>query len=148
MKVILLKDVQGTGRRGEVKTVADGYARNFLIKKGLAKMASDNALKQLKASEDKARKKNEQDLKMSQKLAEKLDGQQIEIAEKVSDGGTLYAAVSADVIVQAIKKQLGAVVQAAQVRFANPVKETGDHDITIEFGHGLEADLTVSVSAA
>lgn len=111
-------------------------------------MASDNALKQLKASEDKARKKNEQDLKMSQKLAEKLDGQQIEIAEKVSDGGTLYAAVSADVIVQAIKKQLGAVVQAAQVRFANPVKETGDHDITIEFGHGLEADLTVSVSAA
>lgn len=147
MKVILLKDVQGTGKRGEIKTVADGYGRNFLIKKGLARMATDKTVEDKKASEEKQKKQMERELKENQKRAGKLDGQEISFIEKVSDGGTLYAAIGQDAIVRTIKKQLGVTVIASQIKLPKPIKEIGEHEFTIEFGDGLEADLTASVSS-
>ncbi|HYE60129.1 MAG TPA: 50S ribosomal protein L9 [Candidatus Kapabacteria bacterium] len=148
MKVILLRDVPGTGKKGDVKDVADGYARNFLVKQGLVKVATPGGVSQLAASTDRKKKEAAQDLKVSQALAAKVDGMEVEVQGKVSQEGTLYAAVGPKVIAEAVKRQLGAAVKPEQVRIPTPIKELGEATVTIAFGHGLEAELRVTVTAA
>jgi len=147
MKVILIKDVKNTGKRGDVKDVAVGYARNFLFARGLARPASAGAEVQIKKQQEKKVKQEKQDLSVTQKLADKLNGSSIAIqVKKVNEGGTLYAAVKASEIVSAVKKQVGETITASQVKFENPIKELGEHEVSISLGHGLEAMLSVSVS--
>ena len=149
MKVILLKDVPGTGSSGEVKTVADGYARNFLLKNNLAKVATDKAIKDMKNKETKKKKNAEQELKKYQKIASKLDGAEIEIIEKTNNDGRLYAALSKNKILKAVREQLNVDLQAKQIRLDSPIKEIGDYEVRTRFGfdHGLEVDLRLRVEA-
>lgn len=146
MKVILLKDVPGTGKKGETKTVADGYARNFLLKSKMAKIASEKAVNESAAEEEKKKRDTEKELREFQKAAGNIDGREIELEEKVNDEGRLYAALSAQAIAKAVKTQLGTAVQPKQVVFPKPIKEIGEHEICIRFGHGIEAELTVVVA--
>jgi large subunit ribosomal protein L9 len=146
MKVILLKDVPGTGRKGEIKQVADGYARNFLIKKNLARVATTEVVGKIVAKEEKIVKTNKKELQESQKNASKLDGREIEIIEKASEEGNLYAAVNANKIVKEVKKQLGVDIKSKQVKIETPIKELGEHEVCLTFSQGLEADLRVIVS--
>ncbi|OIO19604.1 MAG: 50S ribosomal protein L9 [Candidatus Magasanikbacteria bacterium CG_4_9_14_0_2_um_filter_41_10] len=148
MKVILLQDIKGTGRKGEVKDVADGYARNFLLKQGLADIASAKKITEVEAVLATTQKANELDLKRSQEAVAKIDGMEVIISEKVNDVGHLYAALSKDTVAAAVKKQLKVNLDSAQVMFESPVKETGEHRIRIDFPHGLEAEITVQLSAA
>lgn len=148
MKVLLLKDIPGTGRKGDVKDVADGFARNFLLKQGVAKPATERTLVQIKAEELQQKKKNEKDLRLFQDQAAQLDGLEIEIKEKVNKSGTLYAALDPKKIVDVIKKQTKISLNSSQVNVGKPIKSVGDHHIAIEFGHGLEANVRVTVSAA
>jgi len=146
MKVILLKNVPGTGNKGEVKDVADGYARNFLLKKGLAKQATNKGVEDLKTAEIKRKKEMERDLKMNQKKASLLDGEHIELKAKVNDKGVMYAAVSQAEIAKVLKKELKVDVLPNQIKVTKPIKELGEHSVLIEFGHGLEAELNLTVS--
>lgn len=148
MKVILLRDVKGTGRKGEVKDVADGYARNFLIKQGLADVATEKKVAEVEAVLAHTQKANELDLKRAQAAVAKIDGMQVSISEKVNDVGHLYAALSRDAVVAAVKKELKVNLDPSQVMFEDPIKQTGEHQVRIEFPHGLEADITVELSAA
>ncbi len=148
MKVILLKDVPGTGHKGDVKEVADGYARNFLLKKKLAKQATDYGLNNLKLAEAKKKKEMERDLKENQKKASMLDGEAIELKAKVNDKNVLYAAISPSEIAKEIKKELKADVKPEQIKIEKPIKELGEHFVLIEFGHGLEARLSITVAEA
>lgn len=145
MKVILLKDVPGTGKKGEVKNVADGYARNFLLQRGLASLGTEKAVAEKSEADSRQHKKAEEDLLEAQKKATKLDGQMVEIPAKVSDQGTLYAGIAAGAIVSAVKKQLGMAITPRQLRVTEPIKELGEHEVAVDFAHGLEATLTVSV---
>ncbi len=146
MKVILLQNVAGTGQKGDIKEVADGYARNFLIKKNLARPATSDALEKIQAQERKQAKQMERELKDSQDIAGKIDGSEIEILAKVSVGGTLYSAVGADKIAQEVKKQLGFSIKSNQVELNKAIKECGEFEVKIKFPHRLEAELRVKVS--
>jgi len=146
MKIILIKDVRGTGKRGDVKDVADGFARNFLLKNGLAKSATAQTLLEKELHEQKVKNEMERELKKNQTTAGKLDGQQIDITATMNEAGALYAAMSADVVAREIKKQLGIVVRSEQIKIDAPIKKGGDHRIRVEFGHGLEAEVTITIS--
>lgn len=146
MKVILLKDVHGTGKRGDIKNVADGYARNFLLKNKLARPATKDAVSQLEKQDQKRAKANEQELKEFQGAASKLDGAQVEVQAKGSPEGTLYAAIGARKLADAIAKQHGITLKPKQLEISNPIKEIGEHSLKAVFGHGLEAELTALVS--
>ncbi len=146
MKVVLLQDVPGTGKRGDLKDVADGYARNFLFKKNLAKMATAEVLAQLKQEEEKRKKQMELELKENQARASRLDGAEIEIKAKTSEAGTLYSAISAQKIAQEIKKSFGLDIRPEQVVVNEPIKEVGEKKVLIKFGHGLEAEARVIIS--
>jgi large subunit ribosomal protein L9 len=145
MKVILLKDVPGTGKRGEVKEVSDGYAQNFLLKKKLAKIATDKIVADMKKKEVKQKRKNKTELTQFQKKAAKIDGAEIEVTEKVNESGTLYAALSSAKIVKAIKQQLGVTIKPDQIKATAVIKELGEHNIVIAFGQGIDAELRVIV---
>lgn len=147
MKVVLLKDIPGTGKKGEIKEVADGYARNFLLKQNLAKVASKEIMAELKAREEKIKRQMERELKENQETASKVDGAEIEIKGKASNAGTLYSAISAEKIAQEVKKQLGVNLKTEQIVIKSPIKEAGEQKVLIRFGHGLEAELRVIVSA-
>lgn len=146
MKVILLQNVPGTGQKGDIKDVTDGYARNFLIKKKLARQATSDAVEKIQAQEKKMAKMMEGELKESQQGTAKIDGTEIEILAKTSDSGTLYSAVGAAKIAQEVKKQLGSTIKPGQIELKKAIKECGEFEVKIKFPHGLEADLRVRVS--
>lgn len=146
MKVILSHDILGIGHRGEVKEVANGYARNFLFPKSLARLATETALKDLVSRAKQYKKRMEHELKDTQKLAHNLDGAEVEVKEKANAGGTLYGALDETAVAAAVRDQLKTVIDPKQVRLHAPIKSLGEHRVIIEFGHGLEAEVTVLVS--
>lgn len=146
MKVIFLKDVKGTGKKGEIKEVADGYARNFLLNKKLAEVVTPAVLETLKAQTDKKNREMEEELLKNQKIAERIDGNEIVLKVKASDSGVLYSAVGSNQIVEEIKKQLNVEVLSKQVVLKKGLKEFGEKNVIIRFPHGLEANLRVVIS--
>ena len=144
MKVILLQNVPGLGKADEVKDAAEGYAINFLFPKHLAVQASTQSLTTLKQQKDKRAKDEIRDLQIQQTLAERLDGLEINLKEKASAAGILYAAVGPKQICDALAK-LGHEVDKAQIIMA-PIKSAGDYEATVKLRHGLEAKVSISVS--
>lgn len=146
MKVIFLADVKGTAKKGEIKEVSDGFARNFLFKGNLAKPATPGAVDEQKAIAARKLKEAEMELKAFQREAARLDGQEISVKEKATDDGKLYAAVTGTKLATAIKSQIGVVINPKHVVMPKPIKQTGEHDFVVNFPHGLEANLSVIVS--
>lgn len=145
MKVILLQDVEGLGKRNEVKEVKNGYARNFLIPRGLAKIATDKALEGLKIQKEVEGKKAEQALKTTQEVASALDGQEVIISVKVGEDGQLFESISVQKIFDELKK-MGFNVKKNQIDLAEPIKELGEFPVKIKFDHNLEPEITIVVS--
>lgn len=148
MKVIFLQDVPQVATKGEAKDVADGYARNFLFPQGFAKVATKEALLELER-EHKAREKAAlEDLKRVEALAEELDGLELEIQAKASEGGTLYAAVTSHRIVDELKRRSYLVPpDSVEIIDTTPIKEPGEYRAVVHLDHGLEAELKVIVEA-
>lgn len=148
MKVIFLQNVPGTAKKGDIKEVSDGYARNFLFIQKLAKAASAGAVSQLKAQEAKAEREVADELRRFQRDAARLDGHELFVEEKATPDGKLYAAVGSARLAEMIKAQIGLVISPKHIHTPKPIKNTGQHRLTVTFPHGLEAELSVTVSAA
>ncbi len=145
MKVILLQKVPGLGDIDQVKEVADGYARNFLFPRHLAVQATATTLADMAAHKKKEAKQAERDLHEQQTLAEKLEGLAIEIKEKVSEKGQLYAAVGPARVVTELAKR-GLTVERNQIQM-KPIKEAGEFEALVKLRHGLEATVNIIISA-
>ncbi|HLM84143.1 MAG TPA: 50S ribosomal protein L9 [Candidatus Bathyarchaeia archaeon] len=141
MKVILLKDVEKLGKEGEIKEVAEGYARNFLIPQNCAKIATDQAVKEVEMKRAKKVKSDQMELEDAQKLAEQLDGRELFIKVKEKDG-TLFGSVNEKTISKTFADE-GLKIEAACVKLDEPIKEVGDYDVRLELDHGLEANIKV-----
>lgn len=146
MKVILLQNVPNLGKAEDIKDVADGYAVNFLFPKHLAVQAMPKKVEDLAAKQKKRAKDAEHELKETQKMAEQLDGLELEIKEKTSERGQLYAAVNAAKI-YGLLAQRGFKIEPTQIIIKDPIKEAGAFNVKVKFKHGLEATITIIVSA-
>lgn len=146
MKVILIKNIPNLGKRGEIKDVADGYARNFLFVQKLAEPATDQAIAKLEREQSSQIKMAEVDLALTEKIAENLMGQVVEVSAKANEEGVYYAAISATAIVKKLK-QKGFDIKKEQVVFDQPIKIVGEYQITINLDHGLEVEITVIANA-
>jgi len=145
MKVILLQDVEKLGKKYEVKEVADGHARNFLIPKGLAKPVTEESLKWLEVQQEVLKEKAEQDLKKVQDLATNLDGQEIMMPVKVGEEKQLFEAISVQKIFEKLK-EIGFDVKKTQIILAEPIKELGEFPVKIRFSHNLEVEIKVIIT--
>ncbi len=146
MQVILLQDIEKIGKKYEVKEVADGHARNFLIPQNLAKPATETALKWAEIQKEVEEKKAEEALKQVQDYVAKLAGAEVAISVKVGDKQELFESISAQKIVDKLK-ELGFEIKKSQVVLAEPIKELGEFPVKITFEHGLETEITVLVAA-
>jgi large subunit ribosomal protein L9 len=147
MKVILLQDIPGLGKKYEVKRVADGHARNFLLPKGTVKVADEDNLKWLKIQLEEIRVKAEGDLQKVQSIASNLDGLELIISVKVGDKDQLFEAVSTAKISEKLKEQ-GFEIKKTQIDLKSPIKEAGEFPIKIKLGHNLEAEIKLIIIEA
>jgi large subunit ribosomal protein L9 len=145
MKVILLKDIEKIGKKYEVKEVASGHARNFLIPNGLAKTATKTALIWLETQKEISAKKAEEELKVFQGKATALDGQELTIAVKVGDEGQLFESIGAQKIVEKLKES-GFEIKKSQIVLEEPIKSFGEFPVKIKLEHNLEAEIKVIIT--
>jgi len=144
MKIILLEDVEKLGNKGDVKEVADGYARNFLIPKEKAVLATKKEIEKVEEMKLIETQKAEQELVEYQKTATQLDGLELEIPVKVSEEDKLFGAVTANQIMEKLKEQ-GIKVKKEQIKLKDPIKEIGEYEVNIELPHNLEANIKVII---
>jgi len=150
MKIILLKDVEKLGRAGDIKEVADGYARNFLIPEKLAEIATPSSIKKAETLRSLQVKKAEMDLKQTEEFVAKIDGLGIKISAKANEKGQLFGSITAAMIIEALAAALAEKtlnIDEGQIAIKEPIKEIGEYTITINFDHGLEAAITVAIEA-
>ncbi|OGZ34921.1 MAG: 50S ribosomal protein L9 [Candidatus Portnoybacteria bacterium RIFCSPLOWO2_01_FULL_43_11] len=145
MKIILLEDINNLGKKHEIKRVADGYARNFLFPKKMAVLANQSNFKKTEEQKKIDAEKAEEELKISQDLAGQLDGLEIEIPAKIKEDGKLFGSVTASQIASELKTR-GFEIKKEQIRLNEPIKETGEREVAIEFPHNLEAAIKVIVT--
>lgn len=142
MKIILLKDVSGLGKRGEIKEAADGYARNFLLPENLAQPATAENIAKFKHQAEEKTRMAVKDLLSAEKLAAKIDGQILELKTKANTEGRFYAAISAAAIAKRMKDK-GFDIKKEQVLLAEPIKEAGEYAVKINLNHNLEAEINI-----
>ncbi len=148
MKVIFLQDVPEVATRGDVKDVADGYARNFLLPQGLAKPATKEALAELEAAEKAREQAALEDLRKAELLTGRLDGFELELKAKASEAGTLYAAITPRRIADELARRGFAVpAEGVEMKNGNHIKEPGEYEAIVHLDHGLEAEIKVIVGA-
>jgi large subunit ribosomal protein L9 len=145
MRVILLQDVEKIGKKYDLKEVADGHARNFLIPKGLAKLATPEMQAWAKLQKEIMAKKAEEELGKTQKLVSAIDGQEVLISVKVGPEGQLFESISGQKIADRLK-EMGFDVKKNQLELEESLKETGEFPVKMKFDHGLEAEIRVIIS--
>jgi len=144
MQVILLKDVKGFGKRGEIKTAADGFAMNFLFRQGLAVPATANAVNSLKNTQAKVVEVKNKEQKNAEKLIKSLNNKAVLLEAKASDKGTLFKAVAAKEIVEAVKTQLKIQIPEDSVKLPEHLKMIGAHLAVIELLN-YKTNLTINI---
>lgn len=146
MKVIFLKDVKGVASEGDVKEVKEGYAQNFLFKKGLAVVANEANMKNLEKKQAEIKEKAENRIKDAKVLAETLKSIKISFSRKAGDTGRLYGAVTSQEIAEAIKEK-GIDLDKKLLDLKEPIKETGTHTIKVNIFKDIKSHITVEVIA-
>jgi len=145
MKVLLTKDVKGVGKAGEIKDVADGYGKNFLIGKGLALAATNDVLKKFEADQRKKAANEAAEIERLTALKAKLADIKVVIAKKLGDTGHLFGSVTKDEIAQALMEQHGIEIDKKELDAKHGIKTTGMHDLDLKLGHGIHATLHVEI---
>jgi len=145
MKVLLIKDVKGLGKAGEIKEVKDGYGKNFLIGKGTALHATNEVIKK---HESGVRKKAANDIAEIERLKEiekTLAKTELKIRRKLGANGSLFGAVTKDEISHEFKTQCNLDIDKKTIEIKNAIKMTGIFDITIKLGHGIHAPFKLEI---
>lgn len=149
MKVILLKDVKEIGaKKFEVKEVADGYARNFLIARGLAKAATAAALKELASLQAQHSKEETELVKHLQEVARRLSDRHLEFHLKEDGQGTVFGSVSKDAILKGLRDTGLVTTERVELKLDHPLKEIGDHLVEVDLKKGVTAKLKVIIRSA
>ncbi|HPI75346.1 MAG TPA: 50S ribosomal protein L9 [bacterium] len=147
MKVILLKDVDNLGDKNDIKNVAPGYARNFLVPRGLAVQATESEMKQL---EHRMKFEQRKQAKLEEKLvkmAGKIESAVVEITAHAGVDGKLYGSVSGKHIAEVLTEKMGIEIDRKRVKMEAPIKQTGEFEVVVTLGSGKKANIKVIVSA-
>ena len=148
MKVILSKDVQGTGKAGEVKDVADGYARNYLIPRKLAIPATGGALKNVEAKKASEQKKAAAEEASARALADRLTSAPVVLTAKVGDQGRLYGSITSGDIADHLSAQLHQQIDKRKIELDEPIRQLGTFEVTIRLHRAVTAAVKVDVQPA
>jgi large subunit ribosomal protein L9 len=148
MQVLLLKDVKGLGKAGEIKEVAGGYAQNYLFPSKLATAATESAQRHAQSTKQAVEAKQERKVNAAQQLAAQLNGQVVVIIAKTGEGDRLYGSITSSDIAEALGKTTGLAVDRRHIELEHPIKSLGGHDVVVKTGPGHSATVSVIVERA
>ncbi len=146
MKVIFLQDVKGSGKKGELKNVADGYARNMLLPKGYAVEATPENMNKLEGAQASAQHKIDVDVQAAKDSAAKIKGKKVEIVAKAGSNGKLFGSVTAANVADALSQQLGVKVDKKKIVLSTDIKNFGSYTATVKLYNGIAETIDVEVS--
>jgi large subunit ribosomal protein L9 len=145
MKVLLIKDVKSLGKKGEIKDVKDGYGQNFLIGKGMAKLATPDIVEKWKAEQERVAKELAEEIAQFTVEKKKLEATKIVIIKKIAPVG-IRGSVKKDDIAKAVKDKLNIKIDKRNIELKKAIKLTGEFKIDIKLGHAIHAMLVVEVA--
>jgi len=143
MKIILLEDVKNIGQKWDIKEVSDGYARNFLLPKKFAEIATDAGLQKIDKFKKKEAAKEKSELEKTQALADQLQGKAIVIKAK-NKGGKLFGSITAKDLVKELAKEK-IIVPAKALTIETPIREVGEFEVGVKLDHGIESIISVII---
>ena len=147
MKVILLKDVKGQGKKGDIINVSDGYARNFLFPKQLAIEPTKTALNELKGQQDAKSYREQKEFDEATSVADRISKVTVSVSAKAGENGKLFGAVTTSEIVDKLKMEHHIVVDKKKIVLSEPIKTTGEFSLPVKLHPKVTAQLKVSVTA-
>jgi large subunit ribosomal protein L9 len=145
MEVLLIQDVAGVGKAGEIKRVADGYGRNYLIPKGLAVLSRPGLVRQAEEQRQAREKSVIRETADARVLAERMAQMTLTFQAKAGEQEKLYGSITSGDIVEELAKQLGQEIDRRKVLLDQPIKQLGSHQVTVRLATDVTADLTVVV---
>ena len=145
MKVIFLQDVKGSGKKGEIKNVADGYARNMLLPKGLAVEATPENMNKLEGQKASAQHKTDVEKQAATEAAAKIKDKKLIIKAKAGSNDRLFGSVTAANIAEALDSQLGVKVDKKKISLSSDIKNFGSYTATVKFYAGISEKVDVDV---
>lgn len=146
MRVVLLKDVKGTGKKGEIKEVADGYAKNFLLKNNFAKLADRSALNENQNQMEASKFHKAQELAFAKELAKKIEGKEILLKIKCGDNGKTFGSITSKEVAEGLEK-IGINLDKKKIELKEPIKITGSYHLVARVYPEVSAKFVVNVVA-
>ncbi len=146
MKVILQADVKGHGKKGQLVNASDGYAKNYLIPKGLAVVADKSAINEMKNRESSEAYHKEQEIAAAKALADKISGGVVKLTAKAGEGGKLFGSITNKDVAEAVKMQLHAVVDKKKIILPDGIKMLGVTEVEIKVYPEISAKIKVEVT--
>lgn len=146
MKVILQREVDKLGTPGQVVDVADGYARNFLIPKGMAMAATKGAVRHADRLQSAHRERVRKDMTQAQALVEALTARPVRVAARAGEDGRLFGSITAADVAAELEKLTGSPIDRKQVRLAEPIRSVGTHEVVVHVHRDVSATVTVEVA--
>ena len=146
MKVIFNTDVRGQGQKGEMKEVSDGYARNYLLPRGLASPATADAVNALKLKEKAKAAQMAKEKAAAEENAKRLSGVVVQISARAGQGGRLFGAVTSQEIAEALREQHGIEIEKNKIVQAEPIKQFGSYEVKAKLGYEVSGTINVLVT--
>jgi large subunit ribosomal protein L9 len=147
MKVVLLQDVPNVGSAGSIQSVSDGYARNCLIPRGLAEMATPGRIKDAEQRIRAEERRTERAEREQQSIADQIDGLRLPIEARVGGQGHLYGSITAQDVAEALSNKLGIEIDRRKMLLEEPIRTVGEHQVTLHLVGKLRPTLTVVVTS-
>ena len=146
MKVIFQKDVNGKGKKGEVKNVSEGYARNYLLKNNLAVEATSGNLKALEAKKNKEKNLEQEEINEAEQLKEQLANMEVELQTKAGDKGRLFGSITSKHIAETLKKNHNIKIDKRKIELDNPIRTMGYTDVPVKLHPDVTGTIKVHVT--
>jgi large subunit ribosomal protein L9 len=145
MKVLLIKDVKSLGKAGEIKEVKDGYGQNFLIGKGLAKLATPDVLEKWKQTQEEKKQQELKEIQTAKDTAKKLENTKVVIKHKCGDNGSLFGSITKNEIAEVLEKEHNITLDKKGINLKGALKQTGVYNCDVKLGHAVHGTINLEI---
>jgi large subunit ribosomal protein L9 len=145
MKVVLLEDIPGRGRAGQMKEVSKGYAKNFLLPRGLALIATPSIVKQVESRLEKEKLEESIDRERLVELAQQIEGKEIHFKARMGAGERLFGSITAADVAEELSRAIGSVVDKKKIDLEKPFRQAGSHEIAVKLASDIKPKITVVI---
>jgi large subunit ribosomal protein L9 len=145
MKIVLLEDVPGKGKAGEIKEVSKGYAKNFLLPRGLALVATPTVIKQVESRLEREKLEGSIDRDKLVELAQQIEGREIRLKARMGAGERLFGSITAADVAEELSRAIGSVIDKKKIDIEKPFRKTGSYEVAVKLASDIKPQITVVI---